>query len=129
MKKNRNLSNLSKASLALGAVAGLRLADAHAMQSFDYHMLGSGAVVRGELLEKAANPVYAAHEDAEDGEAGSGKTVEGNCGEGKEKSAEANCGEGKDKAKKEHEADQHKDKSKDAEGKCGEGKCGEEMDM
>lgn len=97
MKKNK-ISNLAKAGLALGALSGLGLLDAHAGQNMGFSVLGTGSSVRSEMVQKNLKPssnapVYLSSHEKE----GEGKCGEGKCGDNKDKDGgEGSCGEGHD---------------------------------
>lgn len=114
----KKLSKIAKTSIALGALSGMSLLDAHAVQNLNYNNLGNSAHLRANLLQSNApqngESLYLGHveghQDAAEGKCGEGKCGEGKCGdEAEKKEAEGSCG-----AKKEAEGSCGANKAKSA---------------
>ncbi len=128
-------NNLLKGTLIAGALFSVSALSASTTSSlYDYDTMGSGAEVRGMLLNASA-PSSVMNFEMKCGE---GKDTEAKCGEGEKKetkeakkegkseskATEAKCGEGKCGEKKAETKKEAKEESKATEAKCGEGKCG-----
>lgn len=127
MKKNemKKMVALATGTLAMGAIS----LNANASNLFESTDLGSGAELRGAILEmNGSSSAFIDNNDAEL-KCGEGKCGEGKCGEGKGKkeAKDATTKAKSDVAKEKTKATDKKEKAADKtkEGKCGEGKCGE----
>ncbi len=129
---SKKKASILKGAILTGVIAGLTPLSVNSSALFSYHVLGSGAEVRTQILEEksVSGTVYELKCGSEKEE--SKKKSETKKGEAtkaeKGKSTEAKCGEGKcGSEKKEGKSEEKKEgESKSTEAKCGEGKCGVE---